>query len=241
MKTYEDRILDIYYKDDPEKMQEARHRLANNEPLAYIVGETAFYNEMYYVTTDTLIPRPDTEHIVEKVIKLLPADGVFADLCTGSGAIGISVLANSKAKSAFLMDISENALKIAQKNAKRNNVIERCVFECQDINDLVLSDESFDIIASNPPYVKTEVISTLEKECSFEPYIAFDGGADGMYFYNLILERFTSALKPEGCFVFEIGYDQGNDIKELARNFGMEAEVFKDFGKNDRVAVIKKI
>ncbi len=241
MKTYEERILDLYFKDDPFAMQEALKRLESNEPLAYIVGETAFYNEMYYVTPDTLIPRPDTEHIVEKAIELLHDGAVFADLCTGSGAIGISILANSKASKGVLVDISDKALDVAGRNAERNNVSNKCDFICEDLNTLVFPNDQFDIIVSNPPYVRTDVIPTLEKECSFEPYIAFDGGSDGMYFYKLILERFTSSLKSGGCFVFEIGYDQGEAIKEIALNFGFEALVYKDYGKNDRVAVIKKV
>ena len=240
MKTYEERILDLYFKDDPEKMADAKARLENNEPIAYIVGEVAFYNEMYEVTPATLIPRPDTEHIVEKAIKLMPKGGLFADLCTGSGAIGISILANSDAVSGLLVDISEDAVKIAEKNAARNGVSHRAIIKRADLNELVLEGE-YDIIVSNPPYVKTEVIQTLEKECSYEPYIAFDGGADGIYFYNLILERFTDNLKDGGYFVFEIGYDQKDDIKALAIKYGMNAEVFRDYGGNDRVAVIQKM
>ncbi len=238
MKTYEERILDIYYKNDPISMKKAIERLKNNEPLAYIVGECAFYGEMYTVTPDTLIPRPDTEHLVEHIIKRLPAGGCFADLCTGSGAVGISVLAHSGAEKALLVDISEGAIEVAEKNAKRNGVLDRCKFLCEDLNNLHLDQESFDIIASNPPYVRTDVVPTLEKECSYEPYIAFDGGEDGMYFYRLILEKFRKALKRDGYFIFEIGYDQGEAINTLAESFGFKAEVFKDYGKNDRVAVI---
>jgi release factor glutamine methyltransferase len=240
MKSYEDRILDMYFKDDPEGMKRAKMRLENNEPLAYIVGEAAFYNEMYYVTPDTLIPRPDTEHIVEKALKLMPMGGNFADLCTGSGAIGISILKNSNAASGLLVDISEGALQVAKRNAERNGVSDKCTFICEDLNNLLLEDKCFDIIASNPPYVKTDVVPTLEKECSYEPYIAFDGGEDGMYFYRLILERFTPALKDGGYFVFEIGYDQKKQIIDLAKNRGMDCQVYRDYGGNDRVAVIKK-
>lgn len=240
MKSYEDRILDLYYKNDPEGMKNAKKRLENNEPIAYIVGETAFYNEMYHVTPDTLIPRPDTEHVVEKAIKLMPTNGRFADLCTGSGAIGISVLNNSEAAFAILVDISQKAIEVAIKNAERNGVLDKCKFICEDLNDLLLDENSLDLIVSNPPYVKKQVIKTLEKECSFEPYIAFDGGEDGMYFYDLILKRFYNALRSGGYFIFEIGYDQASDIKLLAEKYDLEARIFRDYGGNDRVAIIKK-
>lgn len=240
MITYEERILNLYFKDDTDAMEDAKKRLKNCEPLAYIVGETAFYNEMFFVTPDTLIPRPDTEHVVEKIVKSISTGGVFADLCCGSGAIGVSALCNSKASRALLVDISDKAIAVAKKNAKRNGAFDRCEFICSDLNDLVLPDLSFDIIASNPPYVRTDVIPTLEKECSYEPYIAFDGGADGMYFYDLILKRFSGALKVGGSFIFEIGYDQAQDIKLLADKYGYNLQIFKDYGGNDRVAILKK-
>lgn len=241
MKTYEDRILDLYFKEDPKGMDDAKKRLLNNEPLAYIIGETAFYNEIYYVTEDTLIPRPDTEHVVERAITLIPEGGTFVDLCTGSGAIGISVLCNSKASCGILVDISDSALDVAKRNARRNLVENKCEFICDDIRNLNLPADKFDVITSNPPYVRTDVIPTLQKECSFEPYIAFDGGNDGLDFYRTILERFSMCLKKGGYFIFEIGYDQGDDIKEIASLYGYNATVYKDYGKNDRVAVIQVV
>ena len=139
-----------------------------------------------------------------------------------------------------MVDISEAAVKVADKNAERNGVADRCIVMTADINNLFL-DEKFDIIVSNPPYVKKSVVPTLEKECSFEPYIAFDGGEDGMDFYRTIVNRFSDNLKDDGCFVFEIGFDQRQDITKLAIKNGYAVTVFKDYGKNDRVAILKKL
>jgi release factor glutamine methyltransferase len=192
---------------------------------------------MYRVTKDTLIPRPDTEHVVEHIIKRIKKGGALLDLCTGSGCIAISTLCHTIDTTAVMVDISKGATEVALENAKTNRVEKRCHVICADIKELTLDGFRFDIISSNPPYVKTDVVPTLEKECSFEPYIAFDGGCDGMDFYKLILERFSVYLKKDGCFIFEIGYDQGEDIVKVCRDYGFCCDVFKDYGKNDRVAV----
>lgn len=239
MEKSEERILKLYYQAGSNEYIEAVKKLEKNIPLAYIVGEQAFYGEMYKVTPDTLIPRPDTEHVVEHVIKRIPIGGRLLDLCTGSGCIGISSLCHSKDTVALMVDISQGAVGVARENAIKNGVSDRCEVICSDIKELELQRKSFDIIASNPPYVKSKVVPTLEKECSFEPYVAFDGGDDGMDFYKLILDRFAGCLKDGGCFVFEIGYDQRDDIIKVCSDRGFSCEVFKDYGKNDRVAVCR--
>ena len=128
---------------------------------------------------------------------------------------------------------------VARRNAERNGVQDRIRFVKADLTkDRILDDERFDVIVSNPPYVKTAVVDTLEVECSYEPRIAFDGGEDGMIFYRLIVNRFAACLSEGGCFVFEIGYDQANDMRELAESCGFDCQIYKDYGKNDRVAVL---
>lgn len=239
MTESEKRILKLYFKEESAAYRDAVKNLENNVPIAYIVGEVGFYGEMYYVTSDTLIPRPDTEHVVEHVINNLKMGGKLLDLCTGSGCIGISSLCHTSNTTALMVDISKGAVNVAVSNAKRNGVSDRCRIIEGDINTLII-EEKFDVISSNPPYVKTDVIKTLEKECSYEPYIAFDGGNDGMDFYRTIIDRFGNNLNNDGCFVFEIGYDQRKDIITLAFNKGYSVTVFKDYGKNDRVAVLKK-
>ena len=236
----EKRILDLYYKEGSKEYLDAVKKLDEHVPIAYIVGEQAFYGEMYKVTPDTLIPRPDTEHVVEHIIKNLPNGGRLLDLCTGSGCIAISSLCHTKNTTATLVDISEGAVSVAKENLQKNGVENRGTVICADVNQIDLFDQVYDVISSNPPYVKTHVVKTLEKECSFEPYIAFDGGVDGMDFYKLILDRFANNLSPKGCFIFEIGYDQREDIISVCKEKGFFCTVYKDYGKNDRVAVCKK-
>ena len=235
----EERILKEYFADDKEKLADARARLAKGEPIAYIVGETVFYNERYHVTPDVLIPRPDTERVVDQIIARMPRGGSLLDLCCGSGCIAISSLMHSRALNACALDISEAAINIARENADSYNLLPRMEFFLDSVeNDSLFEGKKFDIIASNPPYVKSDVVPTLEVGCSYEPKVAFDGGKDGMDFYRLIVERYAGYLKPNGCFVFEIGYDQKADIIALAKSFGYSCEVYRDFGGNDRVAVI---
>ncbi len=213
----------------------ARKRYEIGEPLAYILGEWYFYGEVYKVSCDCLIPQPDTEHLVDKLIKLLPANGRFADLCTGSGCIAISSLAHRKDSSAVAVDISDGALRLARENAGINGVSERLELKKADIlKQSALGDDTFDIIVSNPPYIKTDVIKTLDSEVRAEPLIALDGGRDGLDFYRAIIGRYSKNVKKGGYMILEIGYDQAGDIKKLC-----DCEIFKDYGGNDRVAVIR--
>ena len=186
-----------------------------------------------------LIPRPDTEHIVEKSVETVKKGGVFADLCTGSGCIAISVLDSRPDLTCSAYDISEKALEKARENAELNGVSERVTFHQADVFTLELEENSFDCIISNPPYIQTSVIDTLET-VQREPRIALDGGTDGLDFYRHIIGRFAPALKPDGCFIFEIGYDQGDAIRALAASHSLSCSVFKDYGGNDRCAVLKR-
>lgn len=236
----EERLLQEYFGHDETALANARARLLKNEPLAYILGETVFFDEYYYVTPATLIPRPDTERVVEWVLKMLPQGGTLLDLCCGSGCIGISSLKHSQNTTALAVDISGEALNVARRNAKRNDVEERIRFVCADLTQGdFLNGERFDVIVSNPPYVKSAVVDTLEPECSYEPRIAFDGGKDGMFFYRLIVQNYAKHVKQGGCFVFEIGYDQREDMIELANSQGFDCQIYKDYGKNDRVALLR--
>ena len=236
MISMEERLLKEYFGNDPEKLSEARARLSRHEPLAYILGETVFFDEYYTVTPAVLIPRPDTERVVEKVLAHLPAGGRLLDLCTGSGCIAISSLCHSRDTEALLVDISADALDVARENARRNGVFDRCTFLQADLM-ATFPEGLFDLIVSNPPYVLSHVVDTLEEECSFEPRIAFDGGTDGGDFYRRILKASPVHLKKGGRIVFEIGYDQRALMESLAEQTGFALEIFKDYGKNDRVAV----
>ena len=210
-------------------------RLRNREPLAYIIGEWYFYNETYKVTPDCLIPRPETEHIVDVLIKSLPQNGVFADLCTGSGCIAISTLVHRPDCRAVAVDISPGALSVAAENAAANRVSDRISFIKSDItSENPLGDTLFDAIASNPPYINTDIIDTLEPEVLREPRIAFDGGADGLDFYRIILENYRANIKPDGFLVCEVGYDQGQRLRDMCG-----CEIKKDYSGNDRVMLLR--
>ncbi len=243
MQTMEERLLLEYFGNNEAVLAEAKQRLARHEPLAYILGETVFFDEYYYVTPDVLIPRPDTERVVDWVLKKLPKGGKLLDLCCGSGCIAISSLCHSKETTAVSVDISPAALAVAGRNAERNGVEKRIRFLQGDLLAKPFLDEGerFDVIVSNPPYIRTSVVDTLEPECGYEPRIAFDGGKDGMVFYRTILTRFIKHLKEDGFLVFEIGYDQREDMSKLAREFGFDCQIYKDYGKNDRVAVLHPI
>lgn len=246
MTEYERKLLTEYFGSDEKKLREAICRFELGEPLAYILGEWGFYGEMYKVTPDTLIPRPDTEHVVDKIIELTKGKNgsLILDLCCGSGCIGISALCHTSDKGArlFSVDISENAIEVAKENAKRNGVFDRAEFISGDLfsEELFskLNEYRFDIIASNPPYIKSEVVPTLAVQCHFEPKIALDGGKDGLDFYKIILSKYIKLLKPDGKTVLEIGYDQAEDIKRLCRERGLNVSIYRDYGGNDRVAVV---
>ncbi|MBE6610189.1 MAG: peptide chain release factor N(5)-glutamine methyltransferase [Ruminococcaceae bacterium] len=221
------------------ELTEAIKRFESGEPLAYVLGEWYFYGLTFKLNDACLIPRPDTEHIVEKTIETVKKGGAFADLCTGSGCIAISVLNSRPDLTCFSYDISEKALEKARENAALNGVSERVNFACADVFTLELEENSLDCIVSNPPYIQTAVIDTLET-VQREPRIALDGGSDGLDFYRHIIEHFAPALKSDGCFIFEIGYDQADALRALASSHSLSCSVFKDYGGNDRCAVLKK-
>lgn len=214
-------------------------RRASREPLQYIIGSCGFCSEIYEVSEDCLIPRSDTEMLVEWAKTHLPANALFADLCTGSGCIAISSLASRPDCFAHAYDVSANALAIAKSNAVNNRVSDRIEFYELDLLKEEF-DQKYDMILSNPPYIRTDVIESLAPEVKSEPILALDGGEDGMIFYERFISSFSGNLLPEGCFVFEIGYDQGQSIKALAERCGMHCEVQKDLSGNDRMAVIKR-
>lgn len=220
----------ILKTSNPKKVQ-------SEKPEAYVNGKVYFYNEVYIVTPDVLIPRPDTERVVDKVVEYMPNGGKLLDLCTGSGCIGISTLNARPDCTCVAVDISESAIEIAKQNAVLNGVDDRIKFIVADINTVDII-EKYDIIVSNPPYVKTDEISELDSSVKdYEPHCALDGGDDGLDFYRLILNKFKSNVKTGGLLIFEIGYNQAEDMKKLCADM-TSLKIYKDYGGNDRVAVI---
>ncbi len=228
-------------KDVPSRdLEIAVHRRALRMPIQYIMGAWEFFGLMFSLNADTLIPRPDTETLVEQAIKRLPDGARFCDIGTGSGAIAISVLHNRPDTTAVAVDINENALDAATSNAKLNEVQDRFIPRIDDaFSPDLLSGERFDAIISNPPYIEKSVYEALEAEIFHEPKIALVADDGGLAFYKTLIPKYKSKINPGGFMAFEIGYDQSKALIEIAKENGLCAEIIKDYGGNDRVAFIR--
>ncbi len=235
----EARILLEEFGKDKDALAEAVRRRLFHEPLQYILGKWQFFREEYFVSPDCLIPRSDTEVLVEYLVKNLPRGAHFLDLCTGSGCIAISLAKNRPDTRGKACDISDRALAIAVRNASHNRVA-TVEFFSADVRGKSCLDESFDCIVSNPPYIRTEVVDTLSAEVQKEPRIALDGGADGMDFYRAILRNYARNLRQGGIFALEFGYDQREDAAALAAAHGFAFSEIYDYGGNFRAAILKK-
>ena len=231
-------LADPRYECDSQGIEDAISRRLQREPLQYILGEVEFCHEKYRVTPDCLIPRPDTEILVEYASAHLKEGDLFADLCTGSGCVAISTLKATKNTCAVAVDISPRALEIAKENAETNGVSDRLTFIEKDLLAGGLEGE-YDAILSNPPYIRDEVYLSLEEEIFHEPKIAFVGGDDGGLFYRRLVPLSLSALKENGFIAMEIGFDQGELLRELAEENSCKIEIIKDYGGRDRVAVLR--
>lgn len=207
----------ILRQDEEERFREFIERRANREPLQYIVGKAEFYGLDFEVTPDVLIPRPETESIVERAAEFLngKTDATFCEVGVGSGCIAISILANAKKSRAIGGDVSEKALAVAAGNAARHDVDDRLSLIISDVFSS-LTGTQFDVIVSNPPYVPEHDLETLQVEVGhFEPHIALSGGADGLSIIRRIIEESPGHLKPGGLLLVEIGFDQGNRVEQM--------------------------
>ena len=222
----------------PEQQDEYRvviRKRAEHVPLQYITGEQEFMGLPFKVNSNVLIPRQDTETLVEEALKVIRPGMKVLDMCTGSGCILISILKNVLNVEGVGCDISKQALIVAKENAKLNNVV--ATFERSDLFDQVT--ENFDVIVSNPPYIRTEEIATLMPEvCQFEPVGALDGKEDGLFFYRKMIAESSKYLNPNGVILFEIGYDQGQDVSLMLKEAGyQDVQIVKDLAQNDRVVI----
>ena len=233
------RLIDRSVECDTQRLLCAIERRCAREPLAYIIGEVDFYRESYEVTRDCLIPRSDTELLVDLAVARIPEGELFLDLCTGSGCVAISTLKNTVGTRAVGIDISDAALKIAEKNAKRNGVEDRLRLVQKDLFSSDLKDYHPYAILSNPPYVTETAYAGLKEEIFFEPKIAFTSGEDGLDLIRRLIPLCREAVRPDGFIAFEIGYDQGESAKALAVLHGLDIEIHRDLGGRDRVALFK--
>ena len=233
-------MLPFYGKfstEEVEKIMDAAQKRLKRIPLAYIFGRTEFYGYKFKVDENVLIPRIDTEILVEKLIEdIKNANKIVSvlDIGTGSGAIAITVQKETGAK-VTAVDISEKALEIAKFNANQNKVDVK-IFK-SDLFDNV-KDEKFDFVVSNPPYIETDVCETLDPEVVLnEPILALDGGVDGLKFYRKIVDAAPLFLNQHGKLYFEIGYNQAEAVSKLLKDKFKNIQVYKDYGNNDRVVV----
>lgn len=235
---YED-IIEI---DKVNRYKELLNKVVEGIPVQYITNRQEFMGLEFYVDENVLIPQPDTEILVEEVIeKYKDRECKILDLCTGSGAIGIALAKYIEGSEVFASDISCKALQIAKLNAERNlvhrkmNFIESNMFE----NFAKFKAKKFDIIVSNPPYIKSDVINQLDIQVKNEPHLALDGGVDGLEFYRLIADNANLYLKDNGMLFLEIGYDQRDSVIKLLKKNNFYSDIYskKDLGGNDRIVV----
>lgn len=229
-------------KADEEKYFNAIKKLRKGIPLEHITHQKEFMKLNFFINENVLIPRQDTEILVEEVIKISKQTNAkkILDLCTGSGAIAVSVAKYLPDCEVTAVDVSNDALKVAKRNAINNQVENQITFVSSDMFTN-LNEEKFDIIVSNPPYIRTKVIETLETKVQNEPYIALDGGEDGLYFYREIVKNAYQYLKFKGYLCMEIGFDQKIDVIELIENEDKFENTYskKDLYDNDRIIVTR--
>ena len=216
--------------------------LKKGVPIEHITHQKEFMKLSFFVDKNVLIPRQDTEILVEEVINIAKKNNAkkILDLCTGSGAIAVSLAKYLPHAEITAIDISNEALKIAKKNAISNNVENQITFISSDMFTN-LNEEKFDIIVSNPPYIKTNVIKNLDIQVQNEPFIALDGGKDGLDFYKKIINESYQYLKYNGYLCLEIGFDQKIDVIELIENTESFTGTYskKDLFDNDRIIVTR--
>ena len=237
----------IYDKNEVTKEERDNYvknikRLISGEPLQYITGVQEFMKLNFIVNKDVLIPQPDTEILVEEVIKIASKmeNPIILDLCTGSGAIAVSLAKNIPNAKIIATDISKKALEIAKYNAKLNGVLNSIDFIESNLFNKI-KNIKFDVIVSNPPYIATNEIQKLPKDVRQEPVIALDGGKDGLDFYRKIYDKGNEFLNRQGYICVEIGYNQREDVKKIIEKQKRYVETYckKDLCENDRVIITR--
>lgn len=229
-----DEIEDISKLD---KLNEYVKKRLGHMPIQYILNKAYFCGLPFYVNENVLIPRFDTEVLVEEVLKISKKDKSkrILDICTGSGAIAIALKKLGGFERVDALDISDKALEVAKRNA--NELDSDINFLKSDMFSSLTCENKYDIIVSNPPYIQSDVVDTLESEVKdFEPRLALDGDVDGMKFYKIIAKNYENYLADNGVLALEIGYDEADDIRALFE--GKNVVIKKDLANLDRVAII---
>jgi release factor glutamine methyltransferase len=239
--TRADIVGDPYRALTPEQeatLEDYLTRREHREPVSHILGRKGFWKIMLSVTPDVLTPRPDTETLVEWVLRDFPDGAAWSvlDLGVGSGAILLSILAERPAARGLGVDVSEEALAVARDNAASLGLAGRMALLRSDWTE-GLGEATFDLVVSNPPYIASQVIETLEPEVrDHEPRLALEGGKDGLMHYRVLAPEILRVLKPGGRFAVEIGYDQKAPVEALFRQAGaVDVQTLQDLGQRDRV------
>jgi release factor glutamine methyltransferase len=236
-------------KEQLNKLHDLVKRAGQNEPIAYLVGKTEFYALELNMAADCMVPRPETELLVERAIEFLRSRHgrqLVCDLCTGCGCIAIAIAKNFSNAKVVATDICDAALAIAARNVEKYSLKDKIELLCGDLFDPIVSQpetEKFDLIVCNPPYVSASEFEKLPKNVKdYEPELALSGGVDGLDIYRQICEKANAFLKPDAALMLEIGYSQGEAVRGLLQQADCFSEITieKDFGDNDRIAIAKK-
>ena len=218
-------------------------RRKKSEPIAYLINKKEFWKETFYIDKNVLIPRPDTEHIVEEVLKLTQNNSKshVLDIGTGSGCILLSILKERKNFIGTGIDISKKCIKVSKYNAKRLELDNRTKFYISDVDNFLIG--KYDVVVSNPPYIENLNLKYLDRNVvNFEPKLALSGGRDGFSEITKVINKTSGLIKKNGVFVLEIGHNQKNKVTEKLKAKGFYIKkVLKDYGKNDRCIISSKI
>ena len=222
---------------DAPGLEEAVARRVTREPLQYILGEWSFMGLAFSVNPHCLIPRPDTETLVEYAIRHLPKDARIADLCTGSGCIGIALAHYRPDIIVTAVDLFPETAKVAEENARRLGVNDRFTVQVGDVTKKIFSDgERFSAIVSNPPYITLDEMKDLAPELAYEPRAALTDEGDGLSVIRGVLDTATRHLEDGGLLLMEFGAEQGTAVSQLAREYSFfEVHILKDAAGHDRV------
>lgn len=235
-------------QSDLDRLHSLVKRAANHEPVQYLVGKTEFYSIEFELTDACLIPRPETELLVEHAIEFLrtrKGPQLVCDLCTGSGCIAVAIAKNHCESKIIATDICDKALAVADINVKKHNLTDHITLLCGDMFEPVIGQldrAKFDLVVSNPPYVSTIEYEKLDKNVrDYEPENALIAGVDGLDVYKKIGSKIGDFLKPDAILMLEIGYDQGQTVKEMIHKTGVftDVQIIQDFRNMDRIIIAK--
>lgn len=230
--------------EEKQKVKQLLARRLQNEPLDKIIGQREFYKSVFKVNSDVLTPRPDTEILVESALKLIPqeANWNILDLGTGSGCVLLSILQDRTNTLGIGVDVSASALKVAKENAHNLNLNQRAQFIHKSWTEPNFITSQFEIIVSNPPYIPSAEIETLETEVkNYDPLLALDGGKDGLKCYREIASAIPSILKENGYILLEVGYNQAADVAKIFTEMNLTLiEIVPDLAGINRCVILKK-